>query len=88
MSESHDGSSGYDTASCWNRGDRGDGLDEWIDYVLFPFVLIDEQKQEIGTAGVIFKTADDCVAAGDRWMSLDRETQLEMLTKHDYTKFV
>lgn len=88
MSEQHDCSSGYDTASCWNRGDRGDGWEEWIDYVLFPFVLIDEQKQEIGTAGVIFKTADDCVAAGDRWMSLDRETQLAMLTKPDYTKFV
>ena len=30
----------------------------------------------------------DCIAAGDRWMSLDRETQLAMMTKPDYQKFV
>lgn len=84
MSESHDGSSGYDTALmgfdvCPNVKSR---------YSLYPFVLINGYKEHIGTRGVSFETYEECLAAGDRWMSLDRETQLEMLTKPDYTKFV
>lgn len=86
MSEKHDGSSGYDTASCRNRGDRGEGWEEWIDYVLFPFILIDGYKEHIG--GVRLESFDACLVAGERWMNLDRETQMLMRTRPDYTKFV
>jgi len=75
--EKHDGSSGYDTSL------RTDG-----DSVLYPFILINGYKENIGTVGVKFKTYEECLAAGDRWMQLDRETQLAMMTKPDYTKFV
>lgn len=77
MSEYHDGSSGYDV------GLKTNGV-----YMLYPFILINGYKEHIGTYGIKFKTYEDCIAAGDRWMSLDRETQLAMMTKPDYQKFV
>lgn len=75
MSEKHDSSSGYDTAI------RTDG-----DSMLYPFILIDGYKEHIG--GVKFESFDACLAAGERWMALDRETQMLMRTRPDDTKFV
>ena len=77
MTEKHNGKSGYDTS---RRTDGG--------FMLYPFILINGYKEHIGTHGVQFKKPEDCIASGDRWMSLDRETQMKMRTVPDYTKFV
>ena len=75
--ETYDGSSGYDTEL------RTDGVS-----MLYPFVLMNGDKEYIGTCGIKFKTSDECIAAGEKWMSLNRETQILMWSKPDYTKFV
>lgn len=78
MTEKHNGKSGYDTSQ------RTDG-----DFVLYPFIMINGYyKEYIGTHGVRFNTMDDCIASGNRWMSLHRDTQLAMRTNPDYYKFV
>ena len=75
--EKHNGSSGFD--SC---------LSTKKESILYPFILIGGYKHHIGTAGIKFDTDAECIAAGYRWMALDRETQMAMRTKPDYNKFV